>query len=128
MNEQIRYLKCTNCGYEDSSILIMTCKSGDSILQCPNCNAEVKFIELYCEQGKGMTFKEYVELLKYIVDDHGWRNLLKEGSKHIKYIRHSFDTRTNLIFSIQLDDKDFTIVNQNRHRNLKDWIYEYLNS
>jgi len=31
MNEQIRYLKCTNCGYEDSSILIMTCKSGEYI-------------------------------------------------------------------------------------------------
>ena len=128
MNEQIRYLKCSNCGYEDSSILTMSLPTGSGILICPNCKIKTIFNELYCEQGRGMTYKEYAELLKYIVDNHGWRNICKEGSKHIKYVRNSFDTRTNLIFSIQLDKEDFTIVNQNRHRNLKDWIYEYLKS
>jgi len=128
MDKQIRYLKCSNCGYEDSSILTMSLPIGSGILKCYNCKEEVKFDEYYCEQGRGMTFKEYAELLKFIVDNHGWRNLLKEDSKGIKYVRNSFDTRTNLIFSIQLDNEDFTIVNQNRHRNLKEWIYGYLKS
>lgn len=78
---------------------------------------------------KTMSLKDYVELLKYIDENHGWRNTLgKEGSKHIKYVRCTFDTRTNTIFSVELDDKNFTIVNENKDVDLKEWIYEYLNS
>lgn len=129
MSKQIKYLKCTNCGYEDSSFLTTYHIEGDVILECPKCKTQSQFEEMYCEKGREMSFKEYTELLQYIVENHGWRKgFNKNGSKHIKYVRHSFDTRTNKIFSIQLDYEDFSIVNENRHRNLKDWIYGYLES
>lgn len=50
------------------------------------------------------------------------------GGKRIKYVRSSFDTRTNYIYSIHLDGECFTVVNENRKRNLKKWIYAYLNN
>ncbi|XZI53252.1 hypothetical protein ACSXD3_17855 (plasmid) [Clostridium perfringens] len=44
----------------------------------------------------------------------------------IKYVRCTFDMRTHEIFSVSLDNRAFVKVNENRHRDLKKWIYEYL--
>lgn len=125
----IRYLKCPHCGYEDSSILTLKYDNMSiPMIECPECKILDVFQECYCEKGKNMTLEEYQELVKYIYLNFGWRKSMgKNFSKRIKYIRCTFDTRTGEIFHVSLDHKDFTIVNENRHRNLKEWIYEYLN-
>lgn len=71
-----------------------------------------------------MSLNDYNELLIHISKYHS----MYVGGKRIKYVKSSFDTRTNCIYSIQLDSEDFTVVNENRKRNLKKWIYAYLNN
>ena len=73
-----------------------------------------------------INLEEFNDLVKFISDNHGFRSH-KRGGKMIKYVRCSFDTRFNDIFSIQLDDKIFSVVNENRKRDLKKWLYSYLN-
>ncbi|MGL5713399.1 MAG: hypothetical protein ACRCX2_10300 [Paraclostridium sp.] len=77
---------------------------------------------------KAMTLKEYFDLVRYIDKHHSFREL--EG-KAIKYISHTFDTRTRTVYSVKLwggfsEDKEFTIVNENKDRELKEWIYNWL--
>lgn len=74
----------------------------------------------------GITIEEFSELTKFIAKNHGFRSHNKNG-RMIKYVRCSFDTRTNNIYSVILDDIHFSIINQNRKRNLKKWVYAYLN-
>lgn len=77
-----------------------------------------------------MTIKQYIELLAYIDKNHSFRNLM---GKHIKYIEHIWDFRTNKIFCVKLrpiyeDEIIFTTVNENKNRDLKQWIYDYLDN
>ena len=73
-----------------------------------------------------MTIEEFSELTKFISENHGFRSR-KPGGRMIKYVRCSFDTRTNDIFSVILDDMIFSTTNENRKRDLKKWIYAWLN-
>jgi hypothetical protein len=79
---------------------------------------------------KYMTVNEYIELLKYIHKNHNFA--LCQG-KAIKYVDCTFDNRFGQIFSIRFrgfGNKEivFSIVNENRDNNLKEWIYEWLES
>lgn len=81
-------------------------------------------------KGTYMTVKEYVELLQYIDAKHSFGRM---QGKEIKYIEHVFDFRTNKIFCVKLrpilsDEVIFSITNENKDRNLKEWIYEWLDS
>lgn len=80
------------------------------------------------KKGKCMSIIEYVELLKYIDENHSFGRL---KGKKIKYIEHIFDFRTNEIFCIKLrpicsDEVIFSITNENRDKDLKEWIYQWL--
>lgn len=80
------------------------------------------------KEGKNMTLKEFVELVKYINDNHSMRNM--EG-KCIKYITPTFDFRTNEIYGIKIwggvhEKKEFYVVNENKDKDLKQWIYKWL--
>lgn len=125
MNEKINVFKCENCGYEDSSIIPSFYKEGEEV-DCPICKADVKVNFFESEHGEYMTFREYAELVKFIFENHGWRDFCKKNSKKIKYVDCSFDTRIGKIGYVKLDDSIFAIRNENRHRNLKEWIYAWL--
>ncbi|EIF6155387.1 hypothetical protein LFJ62_003094 [Clostridium perfringens] len=75
------------------------------------------------EFGENLSLQDYAELLVYIDENHSFR---KVKGKMIKYVRCTFDMRTHEIFSVSLDNKEFVKVNENRHRDLKKWIYGYL--
>lgn len=74
-----------------------------------------------------MSIGEFLELLKYIQENHSFVTL---RGKRIKYISPTYDTRTGRIFHVHLrlggEGLHFSITNENKHRNLKDWIYEWL--
>ena len=72
-----------------------------------------------------LSIEEYTGLLKYVAKHHGFC-AAKPRSPRIKYVRCAFDTRTNAIYSVSLDDQNFAVVNENRKRQLKNWIYSYL--
>ncbi|QUH22066.1 hypothetical protein [Alkaliphilus sp. B6464] len=114
---------CKECGYEDSSIIPM--KKHLKTYTCPNCDKIVKLNIVKMEHGEDMTLKEYLELVKYINENHSFRQL---KGKMIKYISHTLDFRTGHIHRVTLNHKEFATINENRHRNLKEWIYRYLNS
>lgn len=122
--EKIDVFVCRNCGYEDGSI-IPCFRKNDKIVKCPNCNKEVENNILEFDKGDCLTFKEYAELLKFINENHSFRTI---KGKRIKYVSHTFDMRTMTIYRVTLDDKEFCKVNENRHKDMKKWIYEYLNS
>ena len=76
----------------------------------------------------GMSMSDYNILVAHIVENHGWRSKDAWSGPRppIKYIRHSFDTRTNVVYSVTLDSNEFTVVNENRKRDLKRWIHCWL--
>lgn len=82
-------------------------------------------------KDKNLSLKEYVELIKYINENHKFGSL-KEDSKHIKYIDTSFDTRTSTIYRVVLrgfgKEKEFTTVNggMDDYSSLKEGIIDYL--
>lgn len=76
--------------------------------------------------GKYMSMAQYIELTNFILENHGFGR----AGHHIKYIRPHFDTRTCMFYAITLQGmlghKDFAIVNENRHRDLDQWVREFL--
>jgi hypothetical protein len=83
--------------------------------------------------GKLMTLKEFEELVNYINENHGFWVLTKESSKQIKYIEPFYDTRSQKIHFVRFTlqggiSKEFKILNENRDKNLKEWIYSWLRS
>lgn len=131
MENKIDVFICNKCGYEDSSFIpngaiymdSQPCEEG--YVQCPKCKEIVKKEIKQIESGNDMTLKEYLELVKYISEKHSFR---KVKGKMIKYISHTLDFRTGTIYQIILDGKKFTKVNENRHRDLKKWVMNYLDS
>lgn len=74
---------------------------------------------------KPMKLDEFIVLLRYIDKYHSFRS----GGKKIKYVEPVFDTRTRDIFCVQFrgfHDKTFAITNENADRDLKEWIYSWL--
>jgi hypothetical protein len=73
---------------------------------------------------------QYYQLLHYIMENHSWYNGIK--GRCIKYIRPHFDTRTSQYYGITLDTlegrENFFAINENQHRNLYEWIMEWLNN
>lgn len=131
MERKINVFVCSNCGYEDSAFIpdgmvskySKQCDEG--FIQCPNCKKIVKKDIQKMDYEDGMSFEEYIELVNYIHKNHSLQSL---KGKLIKYISSTYDFRTGKIYKISLDGKDFAKVNENRHRNLKKWIIDYLNS
>lgn len=82
------------------------------------------------EELKGyMTLEEFNELIAYIQTNHSFPKM--EGKK-VKYITPIFDTRTGRIFSINLrlagEGIDFSVTNENKHRNLNEWVRDWLDN
>lgn len=73
--------------------------------------------------GKSLSIREFEALRDYINKYHGF---VRGKSPHVKYIRSNFDTRDGKIFSVVLDDQVFSITNENRDKNLLDWICKHL--
>lgn len=72
-----------------------------------------------------MTFLEFRELLNYIHDNHRF----SRGGKGIKYVEPTIDTRTGDVFCVSFrgwNDKTFSKTNENSDRDLKEWIYKWL--
>ena len=67
--------------------------------------------------SKAMSFSEFNDLIKHIKDFHTFNSGSKQTGKIIKYIRPSFDMRTNEVFYIRFDTylsepKEFLIINE----------------
>lgn len=70
-----------------------------------------------------MTFLEFRELLTYIAKYHRFG----KGGKSIKYVTPHIDMRSGDIHAIEFrgfNDRVFSITNENRDRDLKQWIME----
>lgn len=127
MQETMNVFICAKCGGEDSSFI--PCAEGRSV-RCIHCKKEVEVKLIKVEQGKALSVKDYIELLQYISKNHAWNINCMKG-KVIKYVDATFDFRTNTYFAIKfrgMEDKDFVKVNENRHRDMKKWIYDWLES
>lgn len=79
------------------------------------------------ETRKTMSLQDFVELTKYVQENHS-----SIDGKRIKYITPHYDTRAEDIFSVQFrgflyPEKTFSLVNENKDRDLKEWIYSWLN-
>ncbi|MFY0516282.1 hypothetical protein ACOMCU_00430 [Lysinibacillus sp. UGB7] len=78
-------------------------------------------------QSNYMSVEEFTDLLAYIQKKHSFGEM---KGKLIKYISPTYDTRTGKIFHINLslggDGLHFSVTNENKHRNLAVWIYEWL--
>ena len=104
MEEKIELWVCPECGYEDSGILPFVYKDNTNNAHCFGCSYRGTFIKSMVLFGKYMSLKDFLELTQYIYKNHGWATSLgKEGSKKVKYIRSSFDTRTASVFGVTLD-------------------------
>ncbi len=80
------------------------------------------------ENGKNMSLEEFIEVLAEIMAKHSWFNGIQGHA--IKYVRPHFDTRTGDFYGVTFEGirgiKDLFVVNENRHRNLTEWIREFL--
>jgi len=94
---------------------------------CPKCSNAEHYEIVKKPFGEYMTPKEYNELLKYIYINH---NPFKINKFPIKYVDCSYDNRTGRIFCVTIrtyfDENRFSITNENKHRDLKEWIYNWL--
>lgn len=131
MKEKVDVFVCSLCGYEDSSfipsgaILSGSKNCRDGCVICPHCGKEVLKEIVQKDFEPYMSIQEFNELLNYIHKNHSFKDL---KGKMIKYISPTIDFRTGCIGKIVIDDVSFNKVNENRHRNLKNWVLEYLNS
>lgn len=121
-NNKIDVFICNECKHEDSSYIPFKYSNVESV-ECPECHNIVANNIVKMIDEPFMTLREYFDLLNYIVNNHGFGT---GTGKMIKYVSHTLDTRTGLIYKVKLDDEEFTKVNENKHRNLKTWIMEYL--
>lgn len=74
---------------------------------------------------KPMNMEDFRFLLLYIQMNHKFAR----GGKHIKYVTPTFDMRTGDIHRIEfhgMEDKVFSITNENADRDLEMWIADWL--
>jgi len=76
-----------------------------------------------------MSLKEYDELVDYIDKNHGINN--PQRKKVITYITCFYHVKTKKVFGVTLQGEfeksvEFKIVGENRRRDLKKWIYCWL--
>lgn len=80
------------------------------------------------ENGKNMTLLQYIDVIEEVMANHQWP-MTGHG---IKYIRTSFDTRTGDFFGIHFEGirglKSFVVINEDRNRDLTEWVMEFLKS
>lgn len=72
-----------------------------------------------------MSHVEFVELLAYIDKHHRFGH----GGKSIKYVQPVYDMRFRDIHCITLvgiEEVTLSLVNENKDRDLKQWIYQWL--
>lgn len=125
--EKIELWVCPECGFEDSKILPFVYKDDVNNASCFGCSYRGTFIKSMVSLGKYMSLKDFVELTQYIHCYHSrTKSFEREGSKRIKNIESSLDIETASVFKISLDNEEFSMLNHNRHRDLKQWIYNYL--
>ncbi|AMN31309.1 hypothetical protein BFS06_11455 [Clostridium perfringens] len=125
MDNKINVFVCENCNFEDSLIIpgVKLDKNEDFV--CPKCGEVVKYNIVKMDKGCGLSLKDYNELLVYIKKNH---DAVKGMGKRIKYVNPIIDMRTLEIYSIKIGNKNFSVVNENKHKNLKEWIYNYLDN
>ena len=74
-----------------------------------------------------MTLQDLTKLLNYIEKNHSARN---GRGRSVKYVDPCFDMRIRKIFGITLrgafGEKSFTIVNENKDKDLYTWITNWL--
>jgi hypothetical protein len=75
--------------------------------------------------SEAMTFSEFSELMKHIIEFHTFNSKEPHG-RRIKYVRPSFDLRTNDVFLVSFNsygnEKELHVVND--CRNLDSSLYE----
>lgn len=80
------------------------------------------------ELGSNMSWTQLEEVVCKVMNEHTWP-LKGHG---IKYVRPHFATQSGDIFGISFDcfrgNKDFFVINEDRNRNLYDWVMEFLNT
>lgn len=78
-------------------------------------------------RGNGMDIEDLREICNYIESSHSFR---KVQGKMVKYISPTINMRTGEIFHVKLrrsgEGKDFSITNENKNRNLKLRIIDWL--
>ena len=76
---------------------------------------------------KGMNSALLEYLLVYIDREHSFK---KGKGKRIKYVVPTIDTRTMRIHAIifygMVEDKAFSLTNENKDKDLHEWIMEWL--
>lgn len=132
IDENVEVFVCNNCDYEDSSFIPsgakpVNCKKkvDKNHVECPKCHHIVEKNIITQKYEPYMSLEEFNKLYEYIMNNHSFSAV---KGKMIKYITPTIDTRSNRIYQIKLDDKVFSKVNENRHKNLYDWIMEYLDN
>ena len=74
---------------------------------------------------KSMSHKGFLSILAEIHANHRFAR----GGKHIKYVTPTFDMRTGDIHRVEfhgMEDKVFSITNENSDRDLELWIADWL--
>jgi hypothetical protein len=76
---------------------------------------------------KEMTYEEFVKVLKYVTENHKFGSGIGKG---IKYVTPTFDLRNGKIHCITFSgwngEKVFSIINENKDKNLYAWVVEWL--
>ena len=80
------------------------------------------------ELGSNMSLIQFIEMLELVMEKHKW----PMQGHGIKYVRPYFDTRTGdfygVVFEAIRGTKSLVVVNENRQRDLNQWILEFLNT
>lgn len=80
-------------------------------------------------EGKYMSIEDFRELCNYIEKHHSFR---KAQGKMVKYISPTCDMRIGKIFHVNLrrsgDGKDFSLTNDDKDKDLKNWIIDWLDN
>jgi len=80
------------------------------------------------ELGSNMTWAQLEEVVGKVRSEHAW----PMRGHGIKYVRPHIATQSGEIFGIGFDcirgNKDFFVINEDRNRNLYDWVMEFLNT
>lgn len=78
-------------------------------------------------KGVHMSLEDFTELVDHINKNHSFSEV---KGKRIKYITPIYDTRIGKIFCVNLrltgEGKYFSLTNENKDKDLKQWIYDWL--